>query len=194
MLQILKALFSSKKFLVMLAGILLASASKLGLDLDEDLVNQILAMVGAYVVGQGIADHGKEAAKTASKAGPALVLLVAILAASSGVASMGCGSSQREKTIHATYVTTNAAHESFVAFDRGRQQAIVDGAKSLAEGQAALLAYREKRARIVELFTGTYRALSAAAIVNDDPKSLDKLSQAAGLLVQALRDLTGGAL
>jgi len=93
MLQILKALFSSKKFLVMLAGIVLASANKLGLDLDPELVNQILALVGVYIVGQGIADRGKEAAKTSSaleKAGPALVLLVALAVISGGVASIGC--------------------------------------------------------------------------------------------------------
>ena len=63
MTQALKDLFSSKKALVMLAAIAVAAGSKLGLHLDPDLVNQILAISGAYIVGQGIADHGKEAAK-----------------------------------------------------------------------------------------------------------------------------------
>lgn len=194
MLQIIKALFSSKKFLVMLAGIILASASKLGLDLDPDLVNQILALAGAYILGQGIADHGKEAAKTAVRVGPALALLLALGVASGGFVSAGCGMSQREKTIHASYVTTNGAHTAFVAYDRSHQVAIVNSAKSLAEGQASLTAYREKRAKVVELFSGAYRALAAAAVVSDDPENLATLSEAASLLVAALRDLTGGTL
>jgi hypothetical protein len=35
----------------------------LGLDLDNELVLAILGLVGTYVIGQGIADNGKEAAK-----------------------------------------------------------------------------------------------------------------------------------
>lgn len=69
-MTVLKDLFSSKKFLVMLAAIVMAAASKLGLALDPELVNQILALAGAFIVGQGIADHGKEAAKVNAAAGP----------------------------------------------------------------------------------------------------------------------------
>ena len=61
MLQIVKDLFSSKKFLVMLSGIVITVASKLGLNIDPNTLNQILAIIAAYIVGQGIADHGKEA-------------------------------------------------------------------------------------------------------------------------------------
>jgi hypothetical protein len=61
-------LFTSKKFLVMLAAIVMAIASKLGLNLDPDLVNQVLAMAAAYILGQGIADRGKEAAKVEAAA------------------------------------------------------------------------------------------------------------------------------
>ncbi len=71
MLDVLKALFSSKKFLVMLAGVAVAVASKLGLAITPDLVNQILALVAAFVVGQGIADNGKEAAKALEAKKPA---------------------------------------------------------------------------------------------------------------------------
>ncbi len=88
MLAILKALFSSKKFLVMLAGIILAVANKLGLDLDPELVNQILALVGVYIVGQGIADRGKEAAKLAN--GPAIALALILVATSTAGLSSGC--------------------------------------------------------------------------------------------------------
>lgn len=68
MKDLLASLFSSKKFLVMLAGIILAIASQLGLNIDPKLLDQILTMVSVYIVGQGIADHGKEAAKVAAAA------------------------------------------------------------------------------------------------------------------------------
>ena len=63
MLTALKDLLASKKFLVMLTAIAVAVASKLGLNLDPDMLTQIMAMAGTFIVGQGIADHGKEAAK-----------------------------------------------------------------------------------------------------------------------------------
>jgi hypothetical protein len=59
----LKDLIASKKFIVMLVTIAVAVASKLGLNLDPDMLTQIIALAGAFIVGQGIADHGKEAAK-----------------------------------------------------------------------------------------------------------------------------------
>lgn len=58
-----KQLLSSKKFLVMLAGVFVAVLGKVGVPIDPDLTQEILAMCAAFVVGQGIADHGKEAAK-----------------------------------------------------------------------------------------------------------------------------------
>lgn len=70
---LVKDLFSSKKFIVMLGGIILAIATKLGLPLDPDLANQILAIVAVYIVGQGIADHGKEAAQVNAAASAATV-------------------------------------------------------------------------------------------------------------------------
>lgn len=63
MLEAIKALLGSKKFLVMLAGIIVAVLAKVGVPLDPDLVNQVVGLAAAYIVGQGIADHGKEAAK-----------------------------------------------------------------------------------------------------------------------------------
>lgn len=63
MLPVLKNLVSSKKFMIMAATILMALASKLGLNIDPEMLTQIIAVVSAYLVGQGIADHGKEAAK-----------------------------------------------------------------------------------------------------------------------------------
>lgn len=55
-------IIKSKKgqaFLIGLAALLLKNV----LGLDEATANQIVAAVGTYLLGQGIADHGKEAAK-----------------------------------------------------------------------------------------------------------------------------------
>lgn len=60
-MKIIKELFGSKKFCVMLAAALFAIANKAGLNISEDLVNQIVGLAAAFIVGQGIADAGKGA-------------------------------------------------------------------------------------------------------------------------------------
>lgn len=61
-----KALFTSKKFIAALAGVVVSLVSVAGLELPTDAVAAVLAPVMAYIVGQGIADNGKEAAKVAA--------------------------------------------------------------------------------------------------------------------------------
>lgn len=65
----MRQLLTSKKFIVMIAAAVVAVASKLGLNLDPDLVQQIVYLAIAFIVGQGIADHGKEAAKVEAASG-----------------------------------------------------------------------------------------------------------------------------
>lgn len=55
--------FTSKKALAALATLLVILLQALGLPITEEMVQNILMVVGPYMVGQGIADHGKEAAK-----------------------------------------------------------------------------------------------------------------------------------
>jgi hypothetical protein len=64
----IKQLFLSKKFLVMLSGIVVFVASRLSHALDPADVDRVLALIASYIVGQGIADHGKEAAKISAAA------------------------------------------------------------------------------------------------------------------------------
>lgn len=59
----LKEFITSKKFIVAVAGVILATAGKYGLNLDPDSVQNIVYVVVAYLIGQGWADSGKEAAK-----------------------------------------------------------------------------------------------------------------------------------
>ena len=67
----MKALFSSKKFIAALAGVvavLVASLlGKAGVAVDDARLTEILAMLAAYILGQGIADHGKGAAEVKGK-------------------------------------------------------------------------------------------------------------------------------
>ena len=65
----LNALFTSKKFVASLAGVIVGLIAQLGLDLDQQAVATILAPLMAYIVGQGIADHGKEREKFKQQAG-----------------------------------------------------------------------------------------------------------------------------
>ena len=62
-MKIVKELFSSKKFIAMLAGILFMIVNKFGLNIDEDTVTKILGLIATYIVGQSIADVGKEKEK-----------------------------------------------------------------------------------------------------------------------------------
>lgn len=60
---LLAELFTSKKFVATVAGGVVALCAKLGFAASNELVLGILGLVGTYVLGQGIADNGKSAAK-----------------------------------------------------------------------------------------------------------------------------------
>jgi len=62
LLSALKEMITSKKFIAAVAGIIVTLAAKKGLDIKPDYVNPIVGMIVAYIVGQGVADHGKAAA------------------------------------------------------------------------------------------------------------------------------------
>jgi hypothetical protein len=61
MWKTLAELLTSKKALAAVAGVIIAATNRYGLQLPEEAVNQILAAVVAYVIGQGLADFGKAA-------------------------------------------------------------------------------------------------------------------------------------
>lgn len=68
-------LFSSKKGIVFAATAIIVLTrpllAKIGYEIDSEQLIEFLSIAGAYVVGQGIADHGKEAAKISVAAYPA---------------------------------------------------------------------------------------------------------------------------
>lgn len=61
-LKMLVRLVSSKKAVAAITGAIIAATARIGLDLPADAVNQIIAPIVAYIVGQGMADFGKEKA------------------------------------------------------------------------------------------------------------------------------------
>jgi len=67
-MELLRELLTSKKFVAMLVGIITVVVTKIGWDIDHDTISQIVALVASYIVGQGFADKGKEAARIASAA------------------------------------------------------------------------------------------------------------------------------
>ena len=67
MKQALKDLFGSKRAISTMAGLLVAGAAKIGLDVSDEIALGILALVGMFVLSQGAADKGKVAAKIAAE-------------------------------------------------------------------------------------------------------------------------------
>lgn len=59
----LKSLLTSKKFLVAVIACIVWIIGKLGVHLDNDALLGAVTPLWAFVIGQGIADHGKGAAK-----------------------------------------------------------------------------------------------------------------------------------
>lgn len=117
----------------------------------------------------------------------ALLLLVWVIAA--------CGPSARETTIRTTFAATNAAARAFEAWDREHQSAIAtDTTKPQSIRIIDLAAYRARRAPVLTAFDAVYRLIAAAALVEDDPRSLANLIDAATLLRQTLKEFTGGKI
>jgi len=60
--RLITELLTSKKVLATIAGVLIVATNRIGLQLPEDAVTQIIGAIAAYVVSQGLADFGKNAA------------------------------------------------------------------------------------------------------------------------------------
>ena len=62
MWKLFAEIVTSKKAIATLAGVVLVATNRFGLQLPEDAVTQIIGSIAAYVVSQGLADFGKNAA------------------------------------------------------------------------------------------------------------------------------------
>ena len=52
-------LAGSKKFIVFFVSVVIVVGGRLGFDLDPEVVEKVVALAVAYLIGQGIADFGK---------------------------------------------------------------------------------------------------------------------------------------
>jgi uncharacterized membrane protein YoaK (UPF0700 family) len=59
----IKGMLGSKKFIAAAIGVVVWLVGKLGAHLDSTELTEAITPLLAYIVGQGIADHGKEAVK-----------------------------------------------------------------------------------------------------------------------------------
>lgn len=122
-----------------------------------------------------------------------LAFVLSVLLATSLTLS-ACAQSQRQTAIHASVVAVDGARGAFVPWDREHQQGIVDAdkaaGKSREEVQSDIAAYRATQEKIKEGFTVVYRALSIAALQNDDPSLTTAITQSAAL-VDEVKKLMG---
>lgn len=70
-MDLVKSLFSSKKFIAFLITSIVAIGGRIGFNFPPDLVAELVAIGMAYILGQGIADTGKDAAKITAVAASA---------------------------------------------------------------------------------------------------------------------------
>lgn len=61
----IREFLTSKKFIVAVAGLIITGAARYNLNLDPDMVQNFVYVIVAYLLAQGWADSGKEAAKVA---------------------------------------------------------------------------------------------------------------------------------
>ena len=68
MTEAVRAMFGSKKFLAAAVGVIVGVAGQYGLDIPAQELTVVLSPVLAYIVGQGVADAGKEKARVGQQA------------------------------------------------------------------------------------------------------------------------------
>ena len=69
MQSVLKDMFSSKKFIATMIGVVITLAAKIGFDIDHETAAMIVGLISAYILGQGVADAGKSKAQIESQTG-----------------------------------------------------------------------------------------------------------------------------
>jgi hypothetical protein len=75
---LLTEIFTSKKALAAMSGLCVIAAKRLGLDIDDATMYSALAMIGSFIIGQGLTDIGKPAAEiTSGKSSPVVVSVFA---------------------------------------------------------------------------------------------------------------------
>lgn len=63
MMDVIKGLLTSKKFVASVVGVIAWLVGKIGWDIDPAELTAMISPIIAYILGQGMADFGKEADK-----------------------------------------------------------------------------------------------------------------------------------
>ncbi len=105
-----------------------------------------------------------------------------------GLLAVSCGANARERTINATFQTTNVASESFVKWDLDHQQKIIDSSMSREEAVNRVHEYRAKRDQVTTAIIDVYRLITTAIIARNDP-SLVNLLKAYQLLDSLIKEV-----
>jgi hypothetical protein len=66
-LAVIGEVLTSKKGLAAVVAFLMVIVQYAGVPIDEETLIKLLGILGTYIIGQGIADAGKSAAKIATK-------------------------------------------------------------------------------------------------------------------------------
>ena len=64
---VLRDMLGSKKAIAMIVGLVVSCVGKYGLDLPTEELTAVLSPILAYILGQGVADVGKEKARLERK-------------------------------------------------------------------------------------------------------------------------------
>ncbi len=103
-----------------------------------------------------------------------------------------CSKATREKALDDTFTALNASRDAFLAWDRDHQDAIIQQATTLEDGQKKLAAYRKARDTVLAAGAVAYAALGLAQAGNDDPSLLTALEKARDLYA-AVKNLAATA-
>lgn len=121
---------------------------------------------------------------------PDHTVLVYLLLAMAGFlivlsALVGCGASAKQKTLRVAMSTLDGVVTGLETYDRQHQIDLIDQAKSLSDGKTKLLAYRSRRATILEVIIKAYQAVALAATNLSDLNLTSALELVQKVAVQA---------
>lgn len=117
-----------------------------------------------------------------------LVVLLCFVAA--------CGASARTKALQVNLVSLNAARDTMLAVSKEREAQIVEHTATKEEGRVQLDAWRQAVDKVAAAIEVGYRAIYAAAILNDVKSASDAAAAAAKALalLKELKPATASSL
>lgn len=185
----------SKKFIVFLSTWIVVLGNRAlshlapGYELDSTEVQLYVGAAAAYIVGQGIADHGKEAAKIMANAGTAVVPpsgpvvidkkpqagfvrlgLMVVIAMLGAMLLFGCGgATARQTALMASMASLDATKAGLAAYDAKAEQQMLADATDKATLDATKAAYRAKVDKLVTDIATAADAIDKAWKADTDP-------------------------